>query len=251
MANKRRKGKTNKAFETKAECAKLIVNSAYESTILNKEKIQSTKICNETEFKKNIYNPFLKDFQEYGNTIELSFNPKCITENVSIQVVFAVLQYSKLRMLEFYYNCLRNYLDWDNFQIKQMDTNSLYYAISEDIYNKLIKIKGLFPTNDTTLVDIGIPTKITKSLYETFTPGLFKSENDGIEMIALTSKTYILDTDLEKYKTATKGAHKNINSLTIQEYKKALFDNTIICGTNKGFRMHDGKMSTYEQDKQY
>ena len=84
----------------------------------------------------------------------------------------------------------------------QTDTDSLYTAYSEDGYNKLQKIEGWFPTNDTTLVDIGIPTKITKSLYENYTPGLFKLENEGIELIALTSKTYILDTDLRKYKTA-------------------------------------------------
>ena len=50
VANERRKGKADNAFETKAECAKLIGNSAYGSTLLNKEKIQSTKLCNETEF---------------------------------------------------------------------------------------------------------------------------------------------------------------------------------------------------------
>ena len=202
----KKKRKADKAFETKAECAKLIGYSAYGSTILNNENIQSTKICNETEFKKYIYNPFLKDFQEYGDTIELSFNPKCITEYVPIQVGFAVLQYAKLRMLEFYYDCLRQYLDWDDCQLIQKDTDSLYYAISEDWYNKLQNIKGWFPTNDTTLVDIGIPTKITKCLNENYTPGLFKLENEGIEMIALTSNTYILDTDLGKYKTAAKRA---------------------------------------------
>ena len=111
-----------------------------------------------------------------------------------------------------------------------MDTDSFDYAISEEGYNKLQKVDGWFPTNDTTLVDIGIPTKITKSLYENYTPGLFKLENKGIELIALTSKTYILDTDLGKYKTAAKGAQININSLTIEEYKNALFDNTIISG---------------------
>ena len=63
VANERRRGKADKAFETKAECAKLINNSAYGSTILNKEKIQSTKICNKTEFKKYIYNFFLKIFK--------------------------------------------------------------------------------------------------------------------------------------------------------------------------------------------
>ena len=70
VANERRKGKAEKAFETKAECANLIYNLAYGSTILNKEKLQSTKICNETNFIKHIYNPFLKDFQEYGDTID-------------------------------------------------------------------------------------------------------------------------------------------------------------------------------------
>ena len=156
----------------------------------------------------NIYNPFLKDFQEYGNTIELSFNPKTITENFPIQVGFAVLQYAKLRMLEFYYNCLRKYLDWNDFKLIQMETDSFYYAISEEGYNKLQQVEGWFPTNDTTLVDIGIPAKITKSLYENYTPRLFKLENETIEMVALTSKTYILDTDLGKYKTAAKEAQK-------------------------------------------
>ena len=80
-------------------------------------------------------------------------------------------------MLEFYYNCLRKYLYWDDFQLIQMDTDSFYYAISEDGYNKLQKIKYWFPINDTTLVDIGIPTKITKSLYKNYTLGLFKLEH--------------------------------------------------------------------------
>ena len=70
-------------------------------------------------------------------------------------------------------------------------------------------------------------------------------------MIALTSKIYILDTDLGKYKTAAKRAQNNINSLTIEKYTKALYEYTIISGTNKGIRMHDGQMSTYDQNKQY
>ena len=131
------------------------------------------------------------------------------------------------------------------FSINTNGQDSFYYAISEIGYKKLQKIEGWFSTNDTKLVDIGIPTKITKSLYENYTLGLFKLENEGVEMIALTSKTYILDTDLGKYKTAAKGAQKNINLLTIEEYTKALFDNTIISGTNKGFRMHNCRMSTY------
>ena len=53
------------------------------------------------------------------------------------------------------------------------------------------KYQGWFPTTDKSLVDIVIPIKIPKSLYENYIPGLFKLENEGNEMIALTSKTYI------------------------------------------------------------
>ena len=44
VANEKKIGKAEKAFETKAECAKLIGNSAYNSTILNKEKLQTTNM---------------------------------------------------------------------------------------------------------------------------------------------------------------------------------------------------------------
>ena len=68
-------------MKTKAKYEKLSGNNAYENTILQKVKIQSTKICNETEFIKNEYNSFLKDLKKYGDTIKLYLNFKYITEN--------------------------------------------------------------------------------------------------------------------------------------------------------------------------
>ena len=76
----KKNGKADNAFDTKAECAKLIGNSAYGSTILYNDKMKSNKICNETDLKKYIYNSVKQDFQKLGNIIELLFNPKCITE---------------------------------------------------------------------------------------------------------------------------------------------------------------------------
>ena len=72
-------------------------------------------------------------------------------------------------MLEFYYDCLRKYLDCNDFQLIQMDRDSFYYAISEEEYNQLQQVYGWFPTNDITLVVIGLPKKTTKSLYENYT----------------------------------------------------------------------------------
>ena len=80
-----------------------------------------------------------------------------------------------------------------------MDRDSFYYAISEEEYNQLQQVYGWFPTNDITLVVIGLPKKTTKSLYENYTLWLFKLENERRKMIALTSKTYILDTDLGQF----------------------------------------------------
>ena len=82
--------------------------------------------------------------------------------NVLIQVRFAVLQYAKFRMWKFYYDCLTQYIDWDDFKFIQTNTDSLYYAIIEDRYNKLKKIKGWFPPNNITFVDIGKFTQIFK-----------------------------------------------------------------------------------------
>ena len=41
-------------------------------------------------------------------------------------------------------------------------TQTFYNAINEQGYNTFQQVEGLFSTNDTTLVDIGIPIKITK-----------------------------------------------------------------------------------------
>ena len=154
VVNERRKGKIDKAYATKAECAKLIGNSAYGGTILNKEKLFSTMICDFKKFKRNIYSPFLRQFEEYNpDTFELSMKKRKIVEDSPIQIGFAVLQYAKLRMLEFYYDCLFKHIGFDNFQLIQMDTDSFYFAITEDGYNKLNTIEGWFPTKDQTKID--------------------------------------------------------------------------------------------------
>jgi hypothetical protein len=252
VADERRTGKIDEAYSTKAECAKLIGNSAYGATIMNKEKFLETTICDEADFKRKMYTPYLKDFNVIGDVFELSLKKKKIIQDTAIQVGFAVLQYAKLRMLEFYYDCLCKYLDDDDFQLMQMDTDSFYFAISEDGYNKLEMIEESerskwFPTRNEGVRDFiseGRKYEMKKSVYENFTPGLFKLEKSGNEMVCLTSKTYILDN-----KSAAKGCQKSLNDLSIEKYKSALFDNESIMGVNRGFRLNNNVMQTYEQNK--
>ena len=105
----------------------------------------------------------------------------------------------------------------NNFQLIQINTNSFYYAIIEKVYYQFQQFKCLFSTNDTKFVDSQISILITISFYENYTQRLFKLDNEEIEMIALISKTYILNINLDKYKTATNGVqkHKLINNIKI------------------------------------
>ena len=55
---------------------------------------------------------------------------KQIVHDVPKQVGFFVLMYAKLRMLEFYYDCLDYYLNREDYELAQMDTDSIYFAVS-------------------------------------------------------------------------------------------------------------------------
>ena len=68
-------------------------------------------------------------------------------------------------------------------------------------------------------------------------------------MIALCSKCYYVDeAEGEKKKFSTKGVTKKQNEITWQRFKAAL-EGSKDMPTNRGFRMRDGQMVTYEQKK--
>ena len=64
------------------------------------------------------------------NTCEVTSLPTTITYDLPIQIGFMVYQYAQLKMSMFYYDFLTKYLDRHNFQLCEMDTDSLYFALS-------------------------------------------------------------------------------------------------------------------------
>ena len=80
------------------------------------------------------------------------------------------------------------------------------------------------------------------------TPGLFKLECTGSKMIALCSKCYFIEETGEKNKFSTKGMSNKQNEITWQRFKEAL-GGVKDMATNRGFRMRDRKMVTYQQQK--
>ena len=53
---------------------------------------------------------------------EVELAKKKISLDLPIQIGYFILQNAKLRMLEFYYDCLDHYVDRDCFEMVQMDT---------------------------------------------------------------------------------------------------------------------------------
>ena len=80
-------------------------------------------------------------------------------------------------------------------------------------------------------------------------PGLFKREKQGTRAIALCSKCYYVEDEAaEQAKVSSKGVNKRQNELRWERYERAL-EGSRDMATNRGFRMHNGAMYTYEQRK--
>ena len=157
-------------------------------------------------------------------------------------------QYAKLRMLQFYYDCLDTYLDRSDYEYCEMDTDSAYIAISGESIEELVK-RGLreafendkcnwFPRTDTT----------EHAKYDRRKPGLFKVEWEGDGIVSLCSKTYYCFGG-EKDKYSCKGVNKKNNVINKDKYLDVLLSKRSGSGVNRGFRVLNNTMCTYVQVK--
>ena len=160
-----------------------------------------------------------------------------------IQIAGAIFQYAKLRMLQFYYDFLIKYVDRTDFQMMYMDTDSMYMAITEDKFDKIIKPEMKEEYEE-------IKTQwFPQNAYDMRTMGLFKVEYEGDGMICLAPKLYYCLGDKNKY--SCKGTQKknNINITTFDNYKKCLDTNKSIEVENTGMRYINGGVCWYSQTK--
>ena len=113
--------------------------------------------------------------------------------DVPIQVGCAVYDLAKLRLLEFYYDCIDFYIDKSDYVFLQCDTDSAYYAFSAQNFEDLIKPElkehylknkyDRFPDNSTP----------ERAKYSKRTPGLYKIEYTGKCFVGLCPKMYFVD----------------------------------------------------------
>ena len=263
VSDARRAGDVDKAYELIAETMKLFGNSAYGKTITNKEGFVSTTYATEKNISKKINNPRFKDLEQlYGENYEGTTSKRDIKLDLPLQIGCAVYQLAKLRMLEFYYDFIDKYIDRSDFEMVEMDTDSNYFAFSEDSIEKIIKPEmraeyerdkyNFLPSESNELhptfnVD-GKP--FTMKAYEKRTPGLFKVECMKDKIIALCSKMYCCsDMDEKEIKFSCKGIQKDNNNISYKKFENVLLNKTHDMAVNQGFRYVNGCMNTYEQSK--
>ena len=148
-------------------------------------------------------------------------------------------QLAKLRILEFYHDFLDRFVDCKDFELIQMDTDSLYFALSANKLEEVVK------SELQTEFENSKKDWLAWDAFSSRTPGLFKLEFEGYRAIALCSKCYFVDGE-KKSKYSNKGMSVPHNSLTWGRYKAALEGN-IDRAENRGFRLRHGQMTTYNQ----
>ena len=239
----RRTGDVEKSKALLAEVFKLLGNSGYGKLIEALER-QTNVIYTKDEkvVDRALRSAYFSDLDEIGEAYELESRKPRITIRRPFQIGIAVYQLAKLRMLEFYYDFLDRYFDRKDFELIQMDTDSNYLAISGKKLEDIVRpeLKEEFEAQK--------KNWLAWDKWSGRTPGLFKMQCEGDRMIALCSKCYYIDDRGKKKKFSTKGMSKKQNNINWQRFKTAL-EGSKDMATNRGFRMRDGNIVTYEQEK--
>ena len=255
-----------------ADTMKLLGNSAYGSMILDKtrhRRVLYVKGASKAKLKVN--EPSFVSLTELGtDRFEIQMKKKTLNLDLPISI-----------------GCLDKYVSRDNFELTQMDTDSMYMALGTNDLQSAIRPEKLEEFKK--LVegschcdeiegddDHWFPRTCCKkhAQFDRRTPGLFKLEAEGDEMICLASKTYILQNPRsrkepvevvgeldgesnqllkDEIKFSCKGINKSrLLKLTedpMAMYKSVLESGTSYSSENAGFRCRNGNMWTYRQER--
>ena len=135
--------------------------------------------------------PFFEDLEEISTTVKIKEHKHQVTIMRTYQCGIGIYQLAKLHILEFYYDFLDKYLDWHDFEWIQMDTDSMYMAISGE-FDEIVR-----PELREEYDHGGKAKFLSMSKYHDRTLRLFKAKFQGMRMIALMSKCYYAENGKE------------------------------------------------------
>ena len=243
VSSARRQGDISPEYKLRGEMMKLIGNASYGICITNFLKYETVKIVPEEKYKKLIIRNNYKSHEDLVDGYEFRFKKMSFKQSLPIQIGFSVYQLAKLRMLQFYFDCIDFYIDRKDFQYCEMDTDSAYIAFSSDKFEDLIKpkLKENFERNKHKW--FGRKDTNENKLFDCRTPGIFKLEYQGDGIISLASKCYYCFGDTDKF--SSKGLNQKQNEITKEKYLNALNGDDKQQFYNMGFRVKDNQVQTY------
>ena len=135
----RRQGDENPDSSVVAETIKLLANNSYGYQIRGRSRHTVTKYLNDEKTHSAINSKLFKRPNHITDQLyEVELVKPEIEHREPIIVGFFILQYAKLRMLELYYNFFKKFCDTDKYEELEMDTNSLYLALSQENLENVI-----------------------------------------------------------------------------------------------------------------
>ena len=233
----RRKGDMLGGNPLQANTYKLLGNSFYGGSVMNKDHHSDICYCNNRfEVCKQINKPTFCDADSINNNLfELHTNRRKINQNIPIQVGKFVLDAAKIHMINFYYHVILEHCDRKKIDLVSMDTDSFTFALAaEDIH------ATVYPSMQKSWDEIVKPRWFSHSPCDTKTfcdiasdcnkrlPGPFKEEFSGDKAIGLSSKLFTVTAMKPggETKTASKGLkQKNMFDDASQLFQRTLINN--------------------------
>jgi len=222
--------------------AKLLQNAAIGYTLLREEKLGNSKIIEEKHLSKIVRLKQILDIDYLGPTVLGSqylqqkglpvkhmyyacTQREQFIPSLPVTIGFKVLSMAKLRMLQFFH-CVRTYLKDNSFEFLYSDTDSAYFAISEDNFHDCV-IPRYKKKWDDMIKNKFFVTNI--GINDQFTPLLLKLEAEGTKFCSLSPKMYVLcNNEGSTIKIASKGVPYNNNEslINFKQFTEALFQKT-------------------------
>ena len=128
----RRQRDENPNSSVVAETMKLLASRSYAYQIMDRSRHTVTKYLTDEKTHSAINSKMLKRLNHLTDQLyEVELVNSEIEHKEPTIVGFFILQFAKLRMLDFYYIFFKQFCDTDNYEELGMDTESLYLALSE------------------------------------------------------------------------------------------------------------------------
>ena len=246
--------RSNAKNEFEKDFYKLMNNSVSGKTMENVRRYVDAKFAiNDKQKNRLINNPNCKLHRTIDeNMIIVESNRQTVHLNKPIYAGFSILELSKLHMMNFHYDFIKNKYG-DNARLIFTDTDSLtYHIVTDDVYKDMYDNKHLFDFSDYPKDDPEIGQYYDISNKKVI--GKFKDETFGKpikEIVCLNSKCYSFITDDDVIKHTSKGVTKCVKNkyLHHNQYLNVLFSETVQKNVQRTFKSENHDVFSIETEK--